>query len=116
VERFGSIDIGVNCAGISGNPTSTHEMSLAEWNKVIAINQTGVWLCQRALIRQMLTQEYVIRESCCGTLLTHNFVIGRVVFARVEELLSMFHLCLVWVVHQGHSVFRITLLQSTVCL
>jgi NAD(P)-dependent dehydrogenase (short-subunit alcohol dehydrogenase family) len=56
VQRFGSIDIGINSAGISGNPTSTHEMSLEEWNKVIAINQTGLWLCQRALIRQMLTQ------------------------------------------------------------
>jgi NAD(P)-dependent dehydrogenase (short-subunit alcohol dehydrogenase family) len=71
VERFGSIDIGVNCAGISGNPTSTHEMSLAEWNRVVAINQTGVWLCQRALIRQMLAQKYVISEPCCSTLLTH---------------------------------------------
>ena len=77
VERFGSIDIGVNCAGISGNPTSTHEMSLAEWNKVIAINQTGLWLCQRALIRQMLTQEYVISESCCGTLLSHDLYRSR---------------------------------------
>ncbi|OQE84705.1 hypothetical protein PENNAL_c0026G05446 [Penicillium nalgiovense] len=57
VERFGRIDIGVNCAGISGNPTPTHQMSLTEWKKVIDINQTGVWLCQRALIRQMLTQE-----------------------------------------------------------
>jgi NADP-dependent 3-hydroxy acid dehydrogenase YdfG len=57
VEHFGHIDIGVNCAGISGNPTSTHQMSLTEWKKVIDINQTGVWLCQRALIRQMLTQE-----------------------------------------------------------
>ncbi|KAJ5742424.1 uncharacterized protein N7511_011443 [Penicillium nucicola] len=57
VERFGGIDIGVNCAGISGNPTPTDQMTLEEWNKVIAINQTGLWLCQRALIRQMLTQD-----------------------------------------------------------
>ncbi|KAJ5327697.1 hypothetical protein N7452_008087 [Penicillium brevicompactum] len=57
VERYGRIDIGVNCAGISGTPTSTHQMSLEEWRKVIDINQTGVWLCQRALIRQMLSQE-----------------------------------------------------------
>lgn len=57
VERYGRIDVGVNCAGISGTPTSTHQMSLEEWRKVIDINQTGVWLCQRALIRQMLTQE-----------------------------------------------------------
>ena len=57
VERFGRIDIGINCAGISGYPTPTHEMSLVEWQKVVDVNQTGVWLCQRALIRQMLQQE-----------------------------------------------------------
>ncbi|CAG7920232.1 unnamed protein product [Penicillium olsonii] len=57
VKQFGRIDIGINCAGISGNPTPTHQMSLDEWRKVIDVNQTGLWLCQRALIRQMLTQE-----------------------------------------------------------
>lgn len=62
VERFGRVDIGINCAGISGNPTPTAEMSLAEWQKVIDVNQTGVWLCQRALIRQMLKQESVERR------------------------------------------------------
>ncbi|KAJ5668658.1 hypothetical protein N7462_009728 [Penicillium macrosclerotiorum] len=56
-EKFGSIEIGVNCAGISGNPAPTDQMTLAEWQKVIDVNQTGVWLCQRALIRQMLKQE-----------------------------------------------------------
>lgn len=62
VDQFGSIDIGINCAGISGLKTPTHLMSLAEWQKVIDVNQTGVWLCQRALIRQMLKQEYVITK------------------------------------------------------
>ena len=57
VEKAGRIDIGVNCAGISGSPTPTHEMSLSEWQKVVDINQTGLWLCQMALIRQMLKQE-----------------------------------------------------------
>lgn len=57
VETFGGIDIGINCAGISGTPTPTHLMSLSEWQKVIDVNQTGVWLCQRALIKQMLKQE-----------------------------------------------------------
>jgi NAD(P)-dependent dehydrogenase (short-subunit alcohol dehydrogenase family) len=60
VEHFGGIDIGINCAGISGAPTPTDRMTLAEWQKVIDVNQTGVWLCQRALIRQMLQQEWVI--------------------------------------------------------
>lgn len=59
VKHFGGIDIGINCAGISGTPTPTDRMTLAEWQKVIDVNQTGVWLCQRALIRQMLQQEWV---------------------------------------------------------
>ncbi|OGM39377.1 short chain dehydrogenase/reductase family oxidoreductase [Aspergillus bombycis] len=57
VSRFGRIDIAVNSAGISGMPTKTHELSLPEWQKVIDINQTGLWLCQRGVIQQMLTQE-----------------------------------------------------------
>ncbi|KNG81746.1 short chain dehydrogenase/reductase family oxidoreductase [Aspergillus nomiae NRRL 13137] len=57
VSRFGRIDIAVNSAGISGIPTKTHELSLSAWQKVIDINQTGLWLCQRGVIRQMLTQE-----------------------------------------------------------
>lgn len=56
-EKYGRIDIAINSAGISGNPCPTHELSLGEWKKVIDINQTGVWLCQRALIQQMLKQE-----------------------------------------------------------
>ncbi|KAE8149901.1 hypothetical protein BDV25DRAFT_140350 [Aspergillus avenaceus] len=57
VAQFGRIDIAVHAAGISGIPMSTHEMSVSNYQKVIDINQTGVWLCQKAVIRQMLTQE-----------------------------------------------------------
>ncbi|GAQ09922.1 3-oxoacyl-[acyl-carrier-protein] reductase FabG [Aspergillus lentulus] len=56
-EEFGQIDVGVNAAGISGKPDPSHETELSEWQRVIDINQTGVWMCQRALIRQMLRQE-----------------------------------------------------------
>lgn len=56
-EKYGRIDIAINSAGISGNPCPTHEMSLSEWKRVTDVNQTGVWLCQKALIQQMLKQE-----------------------------------------------------------
>ncbi|EAW13277.1 SDR family NAD(P)-dependent oxidoreductase [Aspergillus clavatus NRRL 1] len=56
-ERFGRIDIGVNAAGISGAATRSHELALSDWQKVIDVNQKGLWLCQRAFIRQMLKQE-----------------------------------------------------------
>jgi NADP-dependent 3-hydroxy acid dehydrogenase YdfG len=58
VARYGHIHIAVHSAGISGVPgTQTHELDLSQWQKVIDINQTGVWLSQRAVIQQMLTQE-----------------------------------------------------------
>ncbi|RAK99549.1 SDR family NAD(P)-dependent oxidoreductase [Aspergillus ibericus CBS 121593] len=58
VERFGRIDISVHCAGISGSMgIPTHKLSVQEWQRVIDINQTGVLLCEKAVIRQMLTQE-----------------------------------------------------------
>jgi NADP-dependent 3-hydroxy acid dehydrogenase YdfG len=58
-EEFGQIDIGVNAAGISGKPGLSHDTELSDWQRVVDINQTGLWICQRALIRQMLKQEYV---------------------------------------------------------
>lgn len=56
-DQFGRLDIAANCAGIGGVPSRTSDMPLKDWQKVIDINQTGLWLCQRAMIRQMLNQE-----------------------------------------------------------
>ncbi|CZT16440.1 related to dehydrogenase [Ramularia collo-cygni] len=57
VAAFGRIDIAFNNAGIGGPRTQTHETSLDEWQRVMDVNLKGVWLCHRAQIRQMLTQE-----------------------------------------------------------
>ncbi|RJE24923.1 short chain dehydrogenase [Aspergillus sclerotialis] len=57
VEKFGRVDIAINSAGISGVVKKSADMDLKDWQKVIDVNQTGVWLCQRAMIRQMLKQE-----------------------------------------------------------
>jgi NAD(P)-dependent dehydrogenase (short-subunit alcohol dehydrogenase family) len=57
VTQFGKLDCAFNNAGIGGAGKLTHEYSLAEWNRVISINLTGVWLCMRAEIAQMLKQK-----------------------------------------------------------
>ncbi len=55
VARFGGIDILINNAGTSwGAPAE--EMSLEHWNKVIATNLTGTFLCSQAVGRVMLGQ------------------------------------------------------------
>jgi len=57
VAQYGRLDCAFNNAGIGGAGRLTHEYSLEEWNRVIAINLTGVWLCMRAEITQMLKQK-----------------------------------------------------------
>ena len=57
VKRFGRLDIAINNAGIGGNGAQTEEQTLSEWQRVMDVNVNGVWLCQRAQIRQMLKQE-----------------------------------------------------------
>jgi NAD(P)-dependent dehydrogenase (short-subunit alcohol dehydrogenase family) len=55
-ERLGRIDVLVNNAGASIRKPTT-ELSAAEWDKVIAVNQTAVFLCSRAAARHMLPRK-----------------------------------------------------------
>ncbi len=56
VKHFGGLDILVNNAGIEHEePFLT--TPLEEWNKVIAVNLTGVWLCSQAAAKQMVKQK-----------------------------------------------------------
>jgi len=56
VKTFGSLDLALNNAGISGNPGKTEEYETAVWNEVLAINLTGVWFCMKYELRQMQAQ------------------------------------------------------------
>ena len=55
VETFGKLDCAFNNAGIleEGSPDVTG-YSLDLWNRVISINLTGVWLCMKHEIPEML--------------------------------------------------------------
>ena len=56
VETYGRLDCAFNNAGIEGEGAVTHKCTMANWSRVIAINLTGVWLCMKAEIDQMLKQ------------------------------------------------------------
>ncbi len=56
VERFGRIDCACNNAGIEGKVAPLAEQSLDDYEKVLAINLRGTFLCLKAEIRQMLEQ------------------------------------------------------------
>jgi NAD(P)-dependent dehydrogenase (short-subunit alcohol dehydrogenase family) len=56
VEAFGRIDCAVNSAGISGPRDSAADIAEADWDRVIAINLTGVWLSMKHQISQFMKQ------------------------------------------------------------
>jgi len=53
VAQFGTIDILVNNAGLQRDAKFT-EMTLEQWNYVLAVNLTGQFLCAREAIREFL--------------------------------------------------------------
>lgn len=62
ISRYGTVDILVNNAGIQKDK-AFHEMTLEEWNKVIAINLTGQFLCAREAIKEFLKRGVVLSTS-----------------------------------------------------
>jgi glucose 1-dehydrogenase len=53
VARWGTIDILVNNAGLQRDAPVT-EMTLAQWNMVLGVNLTGMFLCAREAAREMI--------------------------------------------------------------
>ncbi|WP_146550791.1 glucose 1-dehydrogenase [Rummeliibacillus suwonensis] len=53
IEKYGQIDVFLNNAGIEIT-TPIHEMSIEEWNKLISVNLTGVFLCSKHVLKQMI--------------------------------------------------------------
>ena len=41
-------------AGIGGSPNKAHEVSFEEWNKVVSVNQSGIFLMNKYVITEML--------------------------------------------------------------
>lgn len=56
VERFGGVDLFANNAGIFGELQTIAEMSLENFDRVVAINLRGVFLGLQAVLRQMIAQ------------------------------------------------------------
>jgi NAD(P)-dependent dehydrogenase (short-subunit alcohol dehydrogenase family) len=53
VEQFGAIDVLVNCAAVCPQARLT-DLTLEQWNEVMANNLTSVFLCAREVIPHML--------------------------------------------------------------
>jgi len=56
IERFGRLDYAHNNAGIEGERKPTGSCSEENWDRTIAVNLRGTWLCMKYEIQHMLTQ------------------------------------------------------------
>lgn len=57
VERAGGLDLAVNNAGISHQPAEIAQLSPADWQRVVDVNLTGVFLCMQQEIAAMLDKK-----------------------------------------------------------
>ncbi len=70
-ETFGKLDVLVNNAGIAGKNEPTDEIAAEDWDKVIAINVRGVFLCTKYAIAHM-------REAGGGSIINLSSIYGLV--------------------------------------
>jgi NAD(P)-dependent dehydrogenase (short-subunit alcohol dehydrogenase family) len=53
-SKYGGLDFAFNNAGLVGSIAGVVETSEEDWHRVVAINLTGVWLCMKYQIPEML--------------------------------------------------------------
>ncbi len=56
VARFGRLDVAVNDAAIEGERAKTVDCTEESWDRILAVNLKGVFLCMKHEISQMLKQ------------------------------------------------------------
>ena len=64
-DEFGTVDILVNNAGLQMD-APFHEMTLAQWQKVIDVNLTGQFLCAREAVREFKSRGVRPEVSCAA--------------------------------------------------
>jgi NAD(P)-dependent dehydrogenase (short-subunit alcohol dehydrogenase family) len=57
VERFGKLDVLVNCAGVNVPNRQLARLDQAGWDRIIAINLTGAYHCTQAALPRMRAQK-----------------------------------------------------------
>ena len=65
IAEWGTVDILVNNAGIQKD-AAVHELSLAQWQRVIDVNLTGQFLCTREAVREFRRRGVRKEVSCAA--------------------------------------------------
>ncbi|AYN96974.1 glucose 1-dehydrogenase [Pseudomonas sp. LTJR-52] len=85
VDELGSLDIAVNNAGLGGQHAPSGDYPVDEWRRVIDVNLTSVFLCQRAEIQAMR----VIGNG--GSIINMASILGQVGFPNTPAYVAAKH-------------------------
>lgn len=70
-DRYGSLDVAVNNAGVKGTQTPLHTISVDDFNRVLSINLGGVFHCMKAELT-------VMHEQGSGAIVNTSSTLGLV--------------------------------------
>lgn len=84
IAAFGRLDYAFNNAGIEGTQANTYECTEENWDKTIAVNLKGIWLCMKYEIPEMLKQGKGVIINCAS-------VAGLVGFAGLPAYVASKH-------------------------
>jgi NAD(P)-dependent dehydrogenase (short-subunit alcohol dehydrogenase family) len=84
VSAYGRLDFAFNNAGIEGISAVTQECTQENWDRTLAVNLTGIWLCMKNELNQMTHQGKGVIVNCAS-------VAGLVGFAGLPAYVASKH-------------------------
>src|SRR5512140_3849799 len=84
VKAYGRLDVAFNNAGIAGAQQPVAELPEEAWQKVLAVNLTGVFLCMKYELQQM-------EKQGGGSIVNNASILGTVAFANAAAYTASKH-------------------------
>ena len=83
VETYGKLDCAFNNAGIDPPTKPLHEQSVEDFDKIMAINVRGLFLCMKYEIQQMLAHG--------GVIVNNSSMVGSIAFPGLSPYIASKH-------------------------